>query len=253
MYSLRKIFTAALLIFVYAATIVQAFEEKVEKIAAADELLEKNNSITEKYTFIFRNKHFIGYPAVYSPVIFPGAHKQKILPINKGDHFLEIGCGTGVFAICAALDGAEVVVALDINPNAVANTIENGQLHGVTERLTVLEGDMFSPLNKEQLFDVIFFNIPFCHRNCTVEDLSLLGKSLYDPGHEILHRFLFEGGKHLNESGKMLLTYSTTHGDIDHMYQWADDYGWEVTLLHKDGDEKTDFITIELYQLTLKK
>lgn len=244
--------TCALVLGLLSNTLLEAATEKTEKVIAADGLLAKNSGITEKYQFFFRDKLFVGYPDVYSPLIFPGAQKQKILPVKKGDHFLEMGCGTGVFAICAALDGAERVVAIDINPNAVANTLENSEIHGVQDKLTVLQGDMFSPLQGGQQFDVIFFNIPFCHRNCSVDDLTMLGRSLYDPEHALLHRYLKEGGKYLKPSGRLLLGYSTTHGDIELMRQWAQEYGWDVTLLHKEGDEKKDFITVELYQLTLK-
>lgn len=241
--------TAALLISLFGNVSLSGAEEKVEKIKASDALLEKNIELTTKYPFFFRDKLFFGYPDVYSPVIFPGAKKMKMLPISKGDHFLEIGCGTGVFSVLAALDGAEKVVAIDINPNAVANTIDNGEFHGVANKMEVLLGDMFSPLQEDQQFDVIFFNIPFAHRDRSVEELSMLERSLFDPEHELLRRYISEGKKHLKASGKMLLGYSTTHGDIDLMYQWAKEYGWDVTLLHKEGDEKVDFITVELYQL----
>ncbi len=246
----RSIFYSIIFLNLFVSNALQAALEKPEKIEAADMLLEINNNITEKYQFVFRNQLFVGYPNVYSPIIFPGAQKQKILSINKGDHFLEIGCGTGVFAICAALDGAEKVVAIDINPDAVANTIENVDLHKMTEILTVLQGDMFSPLGNDQQFDVIFFNIPFCHRNCTVDDLTMLGRSLFDPEHDLLRRYLDEGRKYLKTNGRMLLGYSTTHGNIDQMHQWVKEFGWEISLLHKEGDEAVDFITVELYQLT---
>jgi hypothetical protein len=32
--------------------------------------------------------------------------------------------------------------------------------------------------------------------------------------------------------------------------QWAKEFGWEISLLHKEGDEAVDIITVELYQLT---
>lgn len=95
----------------------------------------------------------------------------------KGEHFLEVCCGTGVFSIFAALDAAEKVVAIDINPDAVENTIENSKKHEVSEKVTVLQGFMFSPLQKEQLFDVIFLNIPFLYRSCS-EHLRMQGKKL---------------------------------------------------------------------------
>lgn len=235
------------LLFLVLST-AEAYVEKTEKLQAADHLLAQNNEIEIKYVFSFRGKTFIGYPNVYSPVIFPGASKQADLPIKEGDRFLEIGCGTGIFAVQAALQGAASVVAIDINPDAVANTIENAKMHSVEDRVRVLEGDLFAPLKEDERFDIIFFNIPFCHRNANAEELTMLAKSLFDPEHDILYRFLKEGRAHLAEGGRMILGYSTTHGDIDLMHSWAKEFGWKTTLLHKMGDERVDFITVEMYE-----
>jgi methylase of polypeptide subunit release factors len=168
------------------------------------------------------------------------------LPIKQGNHFLEIGCGTGIFSVLAALQGADFVCAIDINPDAVANTIENAALHGVSDKVIVVKGDMFSPLEKTDLFDIIFFNIPFCHRES--KELSMLARSLYDPEHDLLHRYFKKGKQHLKANGRMILGYSTTHGDIKLMHEWAKKYKWEVTLLSKIGDESQDFITVEMYE-----
>ncbi len=231
---------------------LHGYAEKSDKIAAADELLKNNSEINDIYLFEYQNIFFVGYPNVYSPVIFPGAKMQTRIPITKGDHFLEIGSGTGVFSVLAALHGADFVCAIDINPDAVANTIENAKLHGVYEKMRILEGDMFSALGENDLFDTIFFNIPFCHRNCKVDDLSMLARSLYDPEHDLLHRYLKDGKKHLKSGGRLLLGYSTTHGDIELMYHWANKYNWNVNLLSKVGDETKDFITIEMYEFIPK-
>jgi hypothetical protein len=80
-------------------TFLECYEEKPDKIFAADELLSQNNDINKKYNFVFRERTFVGYPNVYSPVIFPGAKKQSDIPLHKGDHFLELGCGTGIFSV----------------------------------------------------------------------------------------------------------------------------------------------------------
>lgn len=213
----------------------------------ADALLQKNAEIKERYSFNYRGLEFIGFPNVYSPVIFPGASKQSELHVQPGESFLEIGSGTGIFSVLAALNGADMVVATDINLDAVANTRENASLHKVADKVSAFHGDMFEPLDRNDIFDVIFFNIPFCHRN-KKDTVSMLSKSLFDPEHDLLHRFFREGQKHLKSTGRMLLGYSTTHGDIALMHRWAKQYGWDVKMLSKDGDESKDFITVELYE-----
>lgn len=239
-----------LIAFFICVTPLCAAVEKYDKTVVTDQLLAQNQAIKEKYIFLFRGKEFVGYPNVYSPVIFPGASKQKSFSIQEGESFLEIGCGTGVFSIIAALEGAKEVVAIDINPDAVANTLENAKRHGVESKVAVMQGDMFNSLDKTAKFDVIFFNIPFCHRVGTRVTTDL-EKSLFDPEHELLCRYLAEGKQFLKEGGRLLLGYSTTHGDIELMRQWAQQYGWETFLLQKTGDEKIDFITVELYEFRL--
>lgn len=138
--------------------------------------------------------------------------------------------------------------ATDINPDAVANTQENARLHQVADKINSSSGDMFEPLSKGDEFDVIFFNIPFCYRKKD-DAKSMLSKSLYDPEHDLLYRFLKDGKKHIKPNGRMLLGYSTTHGDIALMHRWAKEQGWDVKMLSKDGDETKDFITVEVYEL----
>ena len=61
--------------------------------------------------------------------VFPPTHFQSTgiftrhLPYPRGGRFLEIGCGAGVTAVTAALEGCAVVVASDISADAVANTL----------------------------------------------------------------------------------------------------------------------------------
>ncbi len=80
----------------------------------------------------------------------------------------------------------------------------------------------------------------------------MLAKSLFDSEYKLLHRYLKEGKKHLKNGGRMLLTYSTTHGNVPLMYQLAKENDWHVKMLNKDGDENKDFITVELYEFLQK-
>ncbi len=257
-YRIGHVIAKALLSFTLACGMpIYLFElsaavEKRDKITVADQLLEQNQNIEGEYCFEFRGRQYIGYPNVYSPVIFPGANKQTSIVLHGGEHFLELGCGTGIFSVTAALQGAEQVVAIDVNPDAVLNTLENARLHGVDDRVIAIQGDMFQPLQEGQLFDVIFFNIPFCHRNCAREELTMLARSLFDPEHELLHCYFREGKQYLTENGRMILGYSTTHGDIELMREWANKYDWDILLLHKVGDEIVDFITVEMYEFRPK-
>ena len=49
---------------------------------------------------------------------------------------LDVGCGTGILAICALALGARSALCIDVDADAVAVTLENAELNGVPERVT---------------------------------------------------------------------------------------------------------------------
>lgn len=125
-------------------------------------MLRASESETKKYEIKILGRKFIVYPNVFSPKYFKDTEFfARELPIRAGEEFLEIGPGTGVASVFAALRGAKHVTAIDINPAAVKNTKENARLNGVKEKLTVMAGDMYEPLAKNSKFDTIYWNTPF--------------------------------------------------------------------------------------------
>jgi ribosomal protein L11 methyltransferase len=69
---------------------------------------------------------------------------------------LDVGCGTGILAMAAALFGAERVLAIDNDPLAVAAARENVARNGLAERIAV-SGDGIALLSGE--FQVVAANI----------------------------------------------------------------------------------------------
>lgn len=97
-----------------------------------------------------------------SPDIFqPNTTTQllvKSMGNVKGKVVLDLGCGAGPIAISAALMGAENVYAVDIMPEACETTIKNAELNGVSDRVVVLNGNLFEPL-KGLKFDIIIDDV----------------------------------------------------------------------------------------------
>jgi len=63
--------------------------------------------------------------------------RESALQQNRS--VLDVGCGSGVLGIAAALFGAEKVVALDIDPIAIAVTAENAAINGVAHLVAASE------------------------------------------------------------------------------------------------------------------
>ncbi len=62
--------------------------------------------------------------------------------VGPGERWLDLGTGSGILAVAAALLGAREVVALDVDPGAVAAARENARRNGVADRVVVLEGSL---------------------------------------------------------------------------------------------------------------
>ena len=98
-----------------------------------------------------------------------------------GKRVLDIGTGTGVLAIIAALSGASVVVAFDNNEWAVENTRENIALNNVEGRIDVIEGEL-SDVTKTG-FDIVLANL---HRNLIIELLPEIAARIAAPAGTLL-------------------------------------------------------------------
>lgn len=72
---------------------------------------------------------------------------MKLLEKYLGDEpqtkkVLDVGCGSGILAISAALLGCKDVLAVDIDDDAVQVAEENTALNGVSEKIKVAHGDL---------------------------------------------------------------------------------------------------------------
>ena len=93
--------------------------------------------------------------------------------VTETDRVLDLGTGSGVNAILAASQSLGVV-AVDINPHALAAAQDNAVRNGVAERIKVRHSDVFT--NVDGAFDLIIFDPPFrwfaprdLHRVCRRE------------------------------------------------------------------------------------
>ncbi len=98
-------------------------------------------------------------PTVYKPL--DDEHRLADW-VEEGKTVLDVGCGSGVLTVFAALKSKQVT-AVDINPEAVENTRRNCEAQGLANT-TVLVSDMFRAV--EGLYDTIIsypplFRIPF--------------------------------------------------------------------------------------------
>jgi tRNA1(Val) A37 N6-methylase TrmN6 len=121
---------------------------------------------------------------------------------------LEIGAGTGLLSLCCLNTRAAKVVATDVNPAAIANTVYNATLLGFSDRLETrlvpLErAAAFAVIGAEEQFDLIISNPPWENRTPGRIDEY----ALYDEGFALMRSLLSGLAGHLKPGGKALLAY----------------------------------------------
>lgn len=121
---------------------------------------------------------------------------------------MEIGSGTGLLSLCCLQSGAKQVVATDINPSAVANTLYNAERLGLAERLDVRlvspdNSAAFAVLNSDERFDLIVSNPPW--EEGVAERFE--DNAFYDPKFALMKSLLRDFEDHLTDDGRVLLAY----------------------------------------------
>ncbi|WP_208028350.1 50S ribosomal protein L11 methyltransferase [Rhabdothermincola sediminis] len=75
---------------------------------------------------------------------------------RPGSRVLDVGCGSGVLSVAAAVSGASEVRAVDLDPHAVEATIANARRNGVGARI---DCDDASLEHVRGVFDLVLANI----------------------------------------------------------------------------------------------
>jgi len=143
----------------------------------------------------FHEKQDVSYDIVIEPKMSfgTGHHEtthmmlQHILELEmEGKAVLDMGCGTGVLAILAAMRGASPVDAVDIDNWCYLNAKENVARNNV-DFIQVQEGD--ASLLKDRRYHVIIANI---NRNILLGDIGTYVSCLSPDGILLLSGFYIE-------------------------------------------------------------
>ena len=112
---------------------------------------------------------------------------QQLLPLSlEGTKVLDMGCGTGILAIMAALRGARDITAIDIDPWCVENATENVQQNNCSF-ITIKEGDVSLIIGEQ--YNLILANI---NRNILLSDIPAYAQTLLPQGLLLVSGFYVE-------------------------------------------------------------
>jgi release factor glutamine methyltransferase len=138
-------------------------------------------------------------------------HQAVEQEARPGLRVLDMGTGSGVSGLLAARAGSDVV-AVDINPEAVACARANAERNGLAERITFLHADLFQAVEGD--FDLIIFDPPFRW----FEPRDLLERSHTDADYRTLTTFMAEAPGRLRADGRIVMNFGTS-GDLDYLLE----------------------------------
>lgn len=134
----------------------------------------------------------------------------KHLSIKEDSSVLDLGCGVGILGILAALRGATKVVAVDVMAEACGLAKLNALRNRVQDRLRVLCGSLFEPVQAEK-FDIILNDV-----SGVADEVARLSP-WYPPsiptggvdGADVIVPMLLEAPRHLKPGGVLYFPTGT--------------------------------------------
>lgn len=177
------------------------------------------------------------YPNVFPPKSDYSASSKSVYEAFggvKGRVVADIGCGTGIESIVAALHGAERVDATDISTSAAECAKHNAELNNLDGVISVYHGDLFSPLPKRK-YNLIIANLPIV--DSQPETSLEINRALYDPNLEIHKRLFSEAKEFLADDGIITFTHANLQSaktenpdrDFEILENLIRQYDYEIT------------------------
>ncbi len=180
-----------------------------------------------------------GEDFVVLPGVFPPRGDSWLLidsmTIWPNSTVLDMGTGTGVLAVFAALRGAASVVAVDINPAAVENAAANAARHGLENRIECRLSDGFSAIAADEKFDTIIANWP--GRNQSASDMVAAAQG--DTGFETHRDFFAKAPNHLTPGGSVIMA-TANDPELNRVFDLAESAGLKGSVLAEQAMQEDD-------------
>jgi len=198
-----------------------AFDQPLQKpeLAAFRAFIERRVD-GEPTAYLVGHRAFFGRRfAVDARVLVPRPETERLvdevlsrLPADSTAQVLELCTGSGCIAATLVAERPQVrVLATDLSPDALEVARANVSALGLAERVALVQGDLFAPVDPAQRFEVIVANPPYVAEPAMA---SLPREVLREPrlalvagaqGMDLIERIAREAPDHLAESGLLAL------------------------------------------------
>ncbi len=176
-------------------------------------------------SIFFKESKLFVLPKVYEPSddSFLLAENVKV---KEKESVFDLGTGSGIQGINAAMQKAEKVVSTDVNETALLNAEKNAKALGFEKIFEFRKGNLFDCLKKEEKFDVIVFNPPYV----ISEEKKYKDLDGGVRGREVLDEFLKGFAKHLKKGGKCFFLQTSLNGEEESV-KLLEEQGFEAKVV----------------------
>jgi release factor glutamine methyltransferase len=121
-------------------------------------LIARRGENREPVAYLIGNQEFMGLEFKVTPSVLIPRPSTETLVEKAGEPrtFLDIGCGSGAVSVVLALAGGRGT-ATDLSPRALEIARENARRHGVEDKITFVEADLFV----DGSFELVISNPPY--------------------------------------------------------------------------------------------
>ena len=184
------------------------------------ELLKQRIEQRCPLAYLMGEARFCGLNFIVTPdVLVPRSPLAELIPeqfspwlnVRKGGRVLDMCTGGACIAIAIALYTPEISVdAVDISPAALKVAAQNVARHGVGERLSLIQSDLFSEINDVK-YDLIVSNPPYVsadvfeHLPPEYRAEPSAGLICGEDGLDIVLKILDASPKYLAENGILIV------------------------------------------------
>lgn len=204
-------------------------EEPNDAVRTAYRELVKRRADGAPVAYLVGKREFYSLPFTVTPdVLIPRPETEFVVvglldaakaysPAGGGSvQIVDVGTGSGILAVCAALKLPQArVTAIDVSPAALAVAKSNAERHGVAQRIEFLESDLFAAVPTDRRFDFIVSNPPYV----TTAEMAVLDRDVrdYEPhlaleagprGTEVIERLIPQAAERLASGGRLFIELS---------------------------------------------